>query len=243
MSRLLKIVLLAAAASVILNAVAYVFRDALATRVFAFVVDGLDSVQCDHAAVRVSRDLHEIRIAPLDCTIEEKPMHRLRTLDDAVITLDSVGIEDVRIRRVIVDYKERDISQVRSNTLGELAAFAGLSDKLVKSLLDASESFSTSAPPIKADVLTLNRGGEKAATMHDFVKSNDGVWERTYAARLESGPVELHAFDMRVTASSGRLAANLYVGKGEPGEKPDVPLLLEGAELDTKAPRVTLHVR
>jgi hypothetical protein len=230
-------------AILLLWSVVYVFRDALATRGLALVVDNVPAVQCNHARVHISASLRRIIVSPLDCQIQGKPMRRLQTHDDLVVTLGAVGVDDVHVKRATVDYNERDLSHVQSNTLGDIAALAGVSDKLVKSLLDASENYSDSSPPLRVDVLTMQRGGKTSAVMHDFSKSPDGAWERTYAARVESGPIEIRQFDMRATPSRGRLTGNVYLGSANRDEKPDVPLVLEAEQLDAKQPRITLHLR
>ena len=223
--------------------VVYVCRDALATRGLALVVDNVSTVQCNHAQVHISASLQSIFVSPLDCQIEGKPMRRVQTHDDLVVTLGALGVDDVHVKRATVDYKERDLSRVQSNTLGDIAAFAGVSDKLVKSVLDASEGYSDSSPPLRVDVLTMQRGGRTSAVMHDFSKCPDGAWERTHATRVESGLIEIQQFDMHATPSRGRLTGNVYLGSADRGEEPDVPLLLEAEQLDTKQPRVTLHLR
>jgi hypothetical protein len=218
---------------------AYVFRDEVATHALALAVDNIKTLQCNHASVHITPSLRRIHVTPLDCTIEGKPMKHLSTHSDAVVTMGLVGIDDVHIERATVDYKERDLSNVTSNTLGDIAAFTGVSDKLVKSLLDASENHSTSAPPIRIDTLTIQRAGETSAVMHDFSKTPDGIWERTSAAKVTSGPIEINDFDMRATPSQGRLTGEVHLGKAVP----DVALEIKGAKLDTQQPSVTLHVR
>ena len=244
MRRRKKILIASGVVLIALFAVIHVFRDQLATRGLALVVDNLTSVHCTHAHVHITPSLRRIFVSPLECQIEAKPMRHLTTHDDAMITMGAIGIDDVHVKRVTVDYKERDLSKVHSNTLGDIAELIGVSDKLVKSLLDASENYSSSAPPVHVDVLTMQRAGETAAVMHDFSKSADGVWERTFAERVESGPIEIRAFDMHATPSRGRFRGNIYLGsKDTRGEKPDVQLELDGEQLDSAEPRVTVHVR
>lgn len=238
-----KIALGVVAAILVLWIAVYIFRDALASRALALVVDNVSALQCNHPRVHISPSLRQIFLSPLDCEIAGKPMRRLQTHDDVTVTLGATSIDDVHVKRATVDYKERDLSQVQSNTLGDIAALTGVSDKLVKSLLDASENYSESSPPLRVDVLTMQRAGKTSAVMHNFSKGPDGAWERTYAERVESGSLELRKLDMRATPSRGRLTTNIFLGAAERGEKADVRLLLEAEQLDTKQPRVTLHLR
>jgi hypothetical protein len=229
---------------VVLCVVAYFFRDALATRVAAHVLDGRPGLRCTHPDVRISRALDSVTLTPIKCSLSEGPITKFSAESNTVVLLDGLHLRSVNIPRATIDQRDRDMTNVESNALGDLAQVIGMRDSLCKGLLDASEMYSDSDMLLQVGVMTQKRKGKTESVMHGFRRTFEKGWDRQFAERVESSPelASVRNFDMRVTPSRGELTADIYLGKPKHGEKPDAELKIDGRELDQKKPRFKLSL-
>jgi hypothetical protein len=111
-------------------------------------------------------------------------------------------------------------------------------------MLDAAEPFSSDGPVLEIATLVAKRAGKREAVMRDFERSFDNGWARQRAKRVEAGPqvAEIRNFDMRATPSRGLLTLEIFLGKPEAGDEPDIKLKLEGSRLNEKKPRFKLSM-
>jgi hypothetical protein len=234
----------AAALFLLLGLLAYGFRDPIATKVAGFVLDRRPGMRCTHPEIRVDRSLELAIVAPIDCSIADGPITRFVAQSDMEVELDGFSAKRVRIERAMMDQRERDVSNVESNTLGDLADLVGFRDSLVKGMLDAGEMYAGKGPVIQMDTVISKRAGKTEAVMHGFRITHENGWDRQFAARMESGPdiAAIRNFDLRVTPKRGQLSLDLFLGKPEPGEKPDIELQVEGRQLDEKKPHFKLSM-
>jgi hypothetical protein len=152
----------------------------------------------------------------------------------------------VHVPKVTIDQRERDVSHVRTNTMGDLGELAGFSQTLYKGMLDSAELYSPSVPLVEADTLIMKRAGKVESVLHGFKQSLDGEWNRSQAVSVETGTglVSVQALDLRVTPARGRMTASVYVPKpkGATGEKPDMKVRVTAVGLGEKHPRITLEI-
>lgn len=239
-----KVLILTVVGVVVLGAVAYVFRDAIATQLAPVALEQ-KRIRCrTPPQIRIDGSLDRVTVSPIECSIPEGPISAFKTLSELEVQLDGFKASRVRVARAIIDQRERDVSEVESNTLGDLAKLAGVQDMLVKGMLDASEMFSPGGPVVHCGTLTMKRDGKHEAVMRDFQRSFEHGWERTRAARVESGPefASIRDFDMRVTPSRGKLRLNVFIGKPERGESPDVRLEVDGNSLNERKPHFDVRL-
>jgi hypothetical protein len=239
MRRTSKIWLSIVIALVSLGALAYAFRDPLATALIAFVLEHGSSVRCNHPHVALSAKLDVATLSPLDCVVSTGPLLEAAADGDVRVELKHFKAERVSTAKATLNQRERDVSHVHNDVLGDLAKLQGFGDRLVKSMLDASESYAPDSPEIFIDELIALRGGKKESVMHGFHKSIDGVWNRTQTARIggsDSDLITVRDLDMHVTPSRGTLTVKIYFGKPQSGHAPDMRVKLEGRQLDQAKP-------
>jgi hypothetical protein len=225
--------------------VAYALRSEIATDVAAFMLDRSDSTRCSHPEIVVDSSLEEAEVGPIECRVYRGPMRRGETFGRTRILLDGFQVKHMYVPRATFDFRERDISHVETNTLGDLADFVGMSESLIKGALDARDQYDPDAKPMTIGQVTMLRAGKKESQMFEQRQQMDGVWLRTYAARVATGIeglAEVRNFDMRVTPKRARLTMGIYLGEAERGEKPDGELRLEGRDLDSPHPKFDLSL-
>ena len=229
-----------------LAGLAYVFRNPLATALAGFALDRQENLTCSHPDVEVSASLRTLVVSAIDCDVAKKPLAHVKTSGPMQIELSGFGPESIAIDRATFDYRERDVSHVRTNTAADLAQIVGMTDSLIKAVLDASEMYSTDSPRITVERLTMLRGGKRENVMHDFWMAVEGEWNRSHAARVDipaEGLASVRNFDMRVTPVRGNLAMAVYLGEAERGEPPDAALRLEGKGLNQPHPSFDLTLK
>ena len=238
--RILGLCFLALAALLVL---VYVLRDPLATRATALYLEHAPGLQCDAPQVTIARGLDTIHISPLACTREEGPMRRFAAHSGIEVSLRGLSVERVHLAAAEVELRDRDVSHVQMASLGsELSKVVGLADALVKGNLDSHAMYANDSPPVVIDRLRVLRAGKQEATLLGFEKSTDGRWDRSYARKVDvpgaGGLVSIQAFDLRVTRSRAQTTAAVFLGgRPKPGAKPDIKLQVEGARLESDAPR------
>lgn len=240
-----KIVLIALAALVLLLGAAYAFRDPLATRVTAYMLDRSGDMQCTHPNIHVSSSLKLITLSPFECEMfKPGPLKAMKAESDVFLHLDGLSLTRIEVKRASMDQRDRDTSHVKSDTLGDVANIVGVRDGLVKGMLDASESFSPGGPVWHADTLIAKRNGKVESVMKDFRRTFEDGFERQHAARMEGGGgvIAMRDFDMRVNKHRGKLSLALHFGKPERGENPDMELKMEASGLDQDTPRVSMSL-
>ena len=243
--KLSKIVLIALAGLLLLFGVAYAFRDSLATRVTAYMLDRSGDMLCTHPDIHISSSLRLITLSPFECEMfKPGPLKAFKAESDVYVHLDGLTLTQIELKRATMDQRDRDTSHVKSDTFGDLANIVGVRDGLVKGMLDASESFSPGGPVMHADTLVAKRNGKVESVMKDFRRTFEDGWERQHAARLEGGGgvVAMRDFDMRVNKQRGKLSLAVYLGKAERGESPDMKLKMEASGLDQETPRVSMSL-
>lgn len=231
----------------LLLAAAYVLRDPLATKLTAVMLDRSGDMQCTHPDIRISATLQRITVSPIKCEMHKPgPLKAFETASEAVITLAGMSPSRIYVSRATMDQREREVKNVESNTVGDLANIAGIRDNLVKGMLDASESFSAGGPILEADTMIAKRAGKVDSIMKHFRRAYVDGWDTQHAESMESpggsGPVSLRDFEMRVTKSEAKLRLAIYLGKAKPGEKPDIALKMDATGLDEKKPRVHMSL-
>jgi hypothetical protein len=228
-----------------LAALGYVFRDAIASRAFALVVDHREGVRCSHPALQIASTLDVVVLAPLECSFSRGPLANAQTFTPTQIALKAFGVEHISVARAAMNFRKRDVSDIPSNTLEDIANITGMRDNLIKAVLDASEMYSADAPPVSVEHLTVLREGKRESVIHDFAMMPDGKWNRSRGAKVDvgiDGLAALRNFDRRVTATRGKLSVDLYLGTAEPGERPDTVLRLEGTNLNSADTRFELSL-
>lgn len=241
-----KIVLIALAGLLLLLGLAYAFRDPLATRVTAYMLDRNGDMLCTHPNIHISSSLRLITLSPFECQMYKPgPLKSMKAESDVFLHLDGLTLTQIDVKRASMDQRDRDTSHVKSeDTLADLANLVGVRDGLVKGMLDASESFSPGGPVMHADTLIAKRNGKVESVMKDFRRTFEDGFERQHAARLEGGAgvVAMRDFDMRVNKQRGKLSLALHLGKPERGERPDMKLQIEASGLDQETPRVSMSL-
>lgn len=141
--------------------------------------------------------------------------------------------------------RKRDVSDIPSNTLEDIANITGMRDDLIKAVLDASDMYSRAAPPVSIEHLTILREGKQESVIHHFAMTEDGEWNRSRGAKVDvgiDGLAALRNFDRRVTRTRGKLTLDVYLGTAERGERPDTQLRLEGTNLNSSNVRFELSL-
>ena len=237
--------LAAGAALLALLAAAYIARDPLATAITKLVLARDTELACTPVEVSVSASLDTLTFSPVSCSIRTGPVREFATQDPATISLRGLSPQTIRVARASMDQRDRDISHVQMNTLGELADLVGMTDELVKSLLDGSETYAPEGPALYIEVLTTTRLGKNKAVMKRFRSTIEEGWNRTQGTSADSfaGIKTVMRLDQRVTRSRATATVALSLGGPERGDKPDFTLRLSGEQLDTRSPQVKLSIR
>jgi hypothetical protein len=244
--RLAQLSLALLALLLVLAAFGYGFRDKLATALARVALERSSKLHCTHPAIHIAGNLSQIAISELECTMRDGPIRYVRTHSETTIELSHLRPLNVHIEKAVIDQRERDVSDVHTDALGEMAKVAGLSDTLFKGMLDFSELYSPTSPPVTIDELDMKRAGKREALLHGFRKSLDGHWDRCWAATVETpgvgSAVAVQALDMRVTPSHGRLSASVYFTRPKLGQEPDLAIHVEGRHLDERHPQFNVKL-
>lgn len=247
MSRTARILTAVAAFVVVVCAATYLFRDALATRAAGFAIDHSDQLHCTRPDIDIAAGLDRILIGEVECTMDSGPVRYVHT--EGLTTVRLSGLKDlsVHVDKATIDQRDRDVSNVETNTLGDVAEIAGVTDMLYKGMLDAAELYSPTLPPVEVDELVMKRAGKLDSVLHGFRQSLDGEWNRSQAARVQppgggDQPVSVRSLDMRVTPDKGKMTANIFLSDPSPGEKPDMTVNVEGHRLDASHPKISLEI-
>lgn len=217
----------------------YVLRDTIATAMFASFSAVAPGISCSRPKIDVDGSFTRIELEPFECSLERGPLQRLRAESSTRIELHGLRAPLIAIAQARIDWRERDVSYVETNTLGDIGQLVGATDPLFKAILDAAELYDAHAPELKIEKLSAFRAGKRENVQFGFRQQLDGEWSRTRARRVEaaSGPLELRDLDMRVTPSRCQLAVSIYLGKAERGEQPDAKLTVSGRGLDRPKPK------
>lgn len=238
--------LIAMAIILVFALLAYVFRDPIATRAAAFMLDRSGETACTHPEIRISKSLDRITLSPFRCEMYKPgPLKSIHAESDVVLRLSGLELTHIHVARATMEQRDREVPDVKSDALGDISNLIGVRDGLLKGMLDASESFSPGGPVMEADTLIAKRDGKVESVMKDFRRTFEDGWERQHAKRMEGGApgfIAMRDFDMRVTKNRGKLSLAVHFGKPKRGEEPDVELKLEARGLDEKSPRVTMSL-
>jgi hypothetical protein len=243
---LIRIVLGFAAVVLVAGVLAYAFRDPLATKLADVALDRSSKLHCTEPRIHLGSALDRIEVGAIECTMREGPLRYARTRGLTAIELDMFEPTLVTVDKVEIDMRDRDASKVRTDTEGDLVEITGLADMLFKGMLDFSELYSPSAPPVTVRELTMSRAGKREAVLKDFRKTSDGEWDRCQAPSV-SAPgiaqlVSVRGLDLRVMPSKGRLNADVYLTKPGPNSKPDITVTVEGRRLDQPRPQFEVEL-
>jgi hypothetical protein len=222
----------------------YVFRDPIAKAMFAGFTSLAPGMDCSHPDIHVDRSLTRMELESLECTLVRGVVHTISTASPTVIELHGLQPPVVWMAQATIDKRERDVSNVETNTLGDLGKLVGMTDPQVKAMLDEADSYSLHQPEIRIERLTALRGGKRENVMIRFRHWVDGEAMRTHAARVEIGgaPVDLRDLDMSVTPAHGELAIAVFLGKAERGERADTTLKIVGRGLGKQKPSFDLSL-
>ena len=242
MERLLvAVVRLVLLVAMLLGAFAYACRDSLATALLSRALSG--GLSCSSPEVRISASLTQARVSPLRCQVSDGPVKAFET-GEARLRLLRLRIREAHLEYASVDYRERDVSKVRSSASGDSLNVLDLRQRLVRSMLDASEMYSLDAPLVTVNKLTAEREGHVELVMHGFKKTMEGSWNRSQAERVEcpSDPrLAVRDLDMRVMPRRGSVSAALFIGAQVLGvHARALELRLEGRQLDSNRPRFSM---
>jgi hypothetical protein len=244
--KVVRILLIALAALVLLLGVAYLFRDPLATQLTAFMLKRNGDMECTHPEIRISSSFKQITASPFECEVY-KPgsLKAFKAESDVVMQLSGLKLTHIHLARATMEQRDREVPKVKSNTLGDMSNIIGVRDGLLKGMLDASEAYSPGGPVMEVDTLVAKRDGKVESTMKGFRRTYEDGWERQHAKRMEGGApgfIAMRDFDMRVTKSQGKLSLAVHFGKPERGEEPDVELKMDARGLDEKSPYVSMSL-
>jgi hypothetical protein len=216
----------------------YLLRDAIASAVAGYVLEHQANVTCNHPQIHLGRSLRAATISQLECTVHNSRITHLRTKGDSVVELDGLHIVSATAHAASLDQRDRDVSNAKADFALSLGKAVGLADALMKGMLDAAQNYSADSPLIATDQLTETRGGKPESTLYGYTQRMDGAWNVTRARSVESGVggIELRNFEQRVTSKRGRLSLDIYFGKPEPHQKPDLRVVVTGDRLDTDSP-------
>lgn len=244
--KVVRILLIALAALVVLLGLAYLFREPLATRITAFMLDRNGDMECTHPEIRIASSLRQITATPFECEVFKRgPLKSFKAESDVVVQLDGMEVTHIHVARATMEQRDREVPEVESNALGDMSNLVGVRDGLLKGMLDASESFSPGGPVMEVDTLVAKRDGKVESVMKDFRRSFEDGWERQHASRMEGGApgfVAMRDFDMRVTKTRGKLSLAVHFGKPERGESPDMELKMDARGLNEKSPSVSMSL-
>ena len=224
---------------------AYVCRSEIATAATAFVLDRDENAKCTHPEIEVAASLDLVHVSPVECRLSKGPLKRMQTFGRMRITLDGFDVKQVHIPRATFDARDRDVSHVELNTLGDIADLFGASQGLIKGVLDGHDNYQADPIPMTIGQLTTLREGKKDGVMYDYREWKDGVWYRSNAARMSSGTeglAEVRNFDMRIAPNRARLSMGIYLGEAERGEEPDAELRLESRNLNDRKPKFEMEL-
>lgn len=226
----------------LLAVVGYLSRNTLANHLATLAIDRSPKLHCTEPNISIGAALDRVSIGEIECTMSEGPLRYAHVEGNTEVELSMFKPTFVHVEKVTIDQRDRDVSHIKADTMGDMAEVTGLADVLYKGMLDFSELYSPTAPPILVDKLTMTRAGKKEAVLQEFRKTADGDWDRCRAPRVEAPGiaklVALRELDMRVMPSRGLLKAGVYLDKKpEPGEKPDIAVAIEGERLDGKHPK------
>jgi len=225
--------------AMLLGVFAYACRNSLATALLSRALSV--GVSCNAPEVQINASLTQARVSPLRCQVSEGPVKAFET-GETRLRLLRLRVREAQLEYASVDYRERDVSKVRSSASGDLLYVLGLRRGLVRSMLDASEMYSLDAPQVTVNKLTAQREGQVELVMHGFKKTMDGSWNRSQAERVEcpSDPrLAVRDLDMRVMPRRGSVSAALFIGAQAVGARA-LELKLEGRQLDSARPRFNM---
>lgn len=232
---------------VLLLAVGHLLRDVLATQVAALVMErSSPELHCTPPKVAISATLSTITFDEVECTIAEGPVRYAHVEGTSEIAVNLFEPSQLHIPKITVDMRDRDISNVKPDTISELAAVTGLMDMLYKGMIDFSEMYSPDAPPVFIDELTMLRAGKREARLQGFRKTGDGEWDRCQATDIQATGiaklVSLRDLDLRVTPARGLINLSIYTSKPDTGEKPDMSVGIQAKALDSQRPRFSIEL-
>jgi hypothetical protein len=235
--RVPKILLGVMGAVAVLAVAAYSLRDAIATALVARFLDE-PGARCTRPDVRIDRSLKSAVVAPFRCSVAQGPIAAWSTQAPLHADLDGWSVRRIRVARATFDQRERDLSGVESNTLGDIADLFGFRDELLNGMIDASETFMAGGPVMHCDRMVMRRKGKVESVLIGFHRTFEDGWERTRATRMEGGSrlVQIRNYDMRVTPRRAKLRFDVHLGKPEPGDRPAMQILIEGRGLKEKRP-------
>jgi hypothetical protein len=203
-------------------------------------------LHCTPPEVSIAASLARISFGEVECTIAEGPVRYAHVEGTSEIVLGVLEPSQLHIQKVTVDMRDRDISNVKPDTISELAEITGLMDMLYKGMIDFSQMYSPDAPPVLIDELTMLRAGKREAQLESFRKSSDGAWDRCQAADVKATGiaklVNLRELDLRVTPERGLMNLSIYTSKPERGEAPDMAVGIRAKALDGKRPRFSIQL-
>jgi len=236
-----------ASAVVAVCAAAYIFRNPIANAVVDYALAHSDERHCTKPHIDIAAALDRIDVSEMECTMRSGPVRYVHTEGLTRIRFSGLSQVHVHIDKATIDQRDRDVSNVETNTLGEVADLVGAMDSFSKGMLDAAEMYSPSLPSVEIDEVTMKRAGKMDSVMYGFSQSLDGRWNRSQAKRVEmpgggNGLVSVQALDMRVTPQQGRMTASIFITKPSPGEQPDVTLEVQGRKLDAKRPHISIEI-
>jgi hypothetical protein len=239
-----KVSLAVCAVLVLLAAALYVFRDAVATQAADVILDQREGLRCTRPKIHVAASLALATVSPIECTIQKGPLQGFSAPEGLEITLNGFKPKLVHAKHLVMDQRQRDVSHVEKKSAGKIPGFSQMSNQFVKGMLDASEQFSTGGPMVRADTMVVKRAGKTESVMRDFTRSSEFGWDRQTASRLEGIPdvVSIRNFDMKVTPKKGELTLAIYLGKPDPGEKPDAQLKVDGRDLNQAKPQFDIRL-
>jgi hypothetical protein len=245
--KLVKVLLITLGILVLLLGSAYLFRDPLATRITAFMLDRNEEMTCSHPKVHISSSLKRVTLSPFECENHASGALKFFSADSAVeLQLDGTEVTHIHVAKATMEQRDRKTTNVESNMLGDIANIVGIRDGLMKGMLDASEGFSPGGPVMTVDTMIAKRNGKLESVMKGFRRTYEDGFERQHAARMEGKngdeAIAMRDFDMRVNKSEGKLSLALHFGKPERGEKPDMKLEMEARGLDEKTPKVRMSL-
>jgi hypothetical protein len=239
-----KVLLAVCAVFVLMAAALYVFRDAAATKAANLVLERREGTRCTRPSLHVAASLDRLTVSPIECTIRKGPLQTFSAPDGLEITLRGFKPQLIHAKHLVMDQRARDVSHVAKKSAGKLPGLSEISDQFVKAMLDASELFAGDGPTLRADTMVSKRAGKTESVMKEFKRSSEFGWDHQTAARLEGVPdvVSIRNFDMKVTPKKGEMTVAVYLGKPDPGEKPDALLKVDGRDLNQERPQFDIRL-
>jgi hypothetical protein len=224
----------------------YAFRDALASNLAAAAIDRSSKLHCTKPKIAIATSLDRVELGEIECTMNEGPIRYAHVEGESVVELKFFKPLNVHIENVTIDMRDRDVSHVKADTVGELAKITGLMDILFKGMLDFGQLYSPNAPPVEIDELTMRRAGKQEALLHGFRKTSDGEWDRCQSANVKAPGiatlVTLQGLDMWVKPEQGRMSLNLFLTKPARGAEPDMEIGVLGRQLGGAHPKFSIKL-